>query len=76
MRKKGEIRLFKIGQKDDEIAIVYMKEYREHLEKCCPNNATVSKYASINIEFMLIKIILFNQLIYTLKPCCNELSTV
>lgn len=47
MRKKGEIRLFKLGQKEDELAIVSMKEYRQHLEKCCPNNPIVESFLRI-----------------------------
>lgn len=50
MGKEGEIRLFKLGQKDYDIAVVYMKDYQQHLKKCCTNNSTVGN----NIEPIFI----------------------
>lgn len=47
MRKKGEIRLFKLGQNDDEVAVVYMKDYKEHVERCCTSNTTVGTFLNI-----------------------------
>ncbi|XP_015922403.1 inactive serine/threonine-protein kinase 19 [Parasteatoda tepidariorum] len=48
LRKKNEIRLFKIGQNDDDqIAVVYLKDYKEHVEKCCSNNEAVANFMNV-----------------------------
>ncbi|KFM65644.1 Serine/threonine-protein kinase 19, partial [Stegodyphus mimosarum] len=44
MCKQGEIRLFKLGNSEDEIAIVYMKDYKQHIERCCQNNTVVGNF--------------------------------
>lgn len=54
MRKDGEIRLFRLGQKEDEIAVVYMKDYKQYLEKCYSNNATVGNNTSQNLHLKAI----------------------
>ncbi|XP_023227832.1 serine/threonine-protein kinase 19-like [Centruroides sculpturatus] len=41
---EGEIRIFKLGRNNDEFAIVFMKDYEDHLNRLCKNNEIIVRF--------------------------------
>ncbi|GFX68204.1 hypothetical protein TNCV_1807592 [Trichonephila clavipes] len=50
LRKKGEIRLFKLGEKDDQIGVVYTKDYKNYVDRCCRNSLKVDNFLRNVVE--------------------------
>ncbi|XP_054718464.1 serine/threonine-protein kinase 19-like isoform X2 [Uloborus diversus] len=50
MKKQGVVRIFKLGSNEDDVLVVYMKDYKQHVEKCCLNNITVANFMNIVFE--------------------------
>ncbi|KAF8778213.1 serine/threonine-protein kinase 19-like [Argiope bruennichi] len=44
LRKKGEVRLFKLGEKDDQIGVVYSKDYKDYVDRVCRNSLKVDNF--------------------------------
>lgn len=50
LRKKGEVRLFKLGMQENQLAVVYTKDYKAYVESCCRSSQKVGKYIFVVIE--------------------------